>query len=396
MKLLILFFANFIASVAMGIALTIVPWELSNSLGGEKVLAFTATYASTVLIFLSPIAGRLTDSLPRRNTLVVCVVLMGVVLNLVSLAYNNPVLKITSLSVFYFASQIFFLFFYNSLTAFIQEAFAEKEHGKVNGWMQVEMQLSTLLAGLLMIYSIKSSDFEFILLINGFLLLLSALMLSFIPIKQRVRPPQTRVSKIVFLAILKRKDLLLLGVSANISFVSIMMLNVIHPIYFNSVLGLEVSSVAMISISFGVGAAASGFLISRIVMQHSALLIMRSCLATFTLSLLVMSLSPSLEVIVILAGILGATGSATRVSFNTYAMSIVDKNIFGSYLSVINVMTYIQRSVFGFLLALMIAGFPSSNFYWFVFMFTCLGLFTLFAHFIYSSSNRLELSEVKA
>ncbi|WP_152986625.1 MFS transporter, partial [Pseudovibrio sp. POLY-S9] len=77
MKLSVLVFANFIASIAMGIALTIVPWELSKSLGGEKVLAFTATYATALLIFLAPVSGRVVDRFSRRSTLMICIAIMA-------------------------------------------------------------------------------------------------------------------------------------------------------------------------------------------------------------------------------------------------------------------------------------------------------------------------------
>jgi MFS family permease len=396
MKLVILTFSNFIASIAMGIALTVVPWELSETLGGEKVLAFTATYATALLIFLAPVSGRVVDRFSRRSTLMVCIVMMAIVLQIASVAYGNSFLKVASLSVFYFASQVFFLFFYNALTAFIQEVFAEDERGKVNGWMQVEMQVSSFVVGLLMIYAVKSSDFQFLLQLNGGLMLLSAILLCFIPYTQQARPARARVSRAVFRSILKRKDLVLLGVCANITFVAVMMLNIVHPIYLSGVLKLDVSALAKLSISYGLGAALSGFLISRIVSTGSAIMIMRACLAIFSLALLTISLFPNFPTIVICAGLLGALGSAERVAFNTYIMSMVGKDIFGSYLSVISSLTYIQRTLFGFLLSLLIVGFPAANYYWFVFAISCFGLLLLQLHAVLASTQMLELSEVEA
>ncbi|QUS58483.1 MFS transporter [Pseudovibrio brasiliensis] len=393
MKLIVLAFSNFIASIAMGIALTIVPWELSESLGGERVLAFTATYATAILIVLAPISGRIVDRFSRRSTLMMCIVVMAVVLQISSITYGNAFLKIASLSVFYFASQVFFLFFYNALSAFIQEVFNEEERGKVNGWMQLEMQASTFVVGLLMIYAVKSSDFQFLLQLNSGLMVISALMFCFIPYKKQERPARARVSRSVFRTILKRKDLVLLGVCANISFVSVMMLNIVHPIYLNSVLKLDVSALAQLSISYGLGAALSGFLISRFVSAQSALTIMRACLSVFTATLLTISLLPTFTTIFIGAALLGAAGSSIRVAFNTYVMSMVEKDIFGSYLSVISSLTYIQRTLFGFLLSMLIVGFPASNYYWFVFAIGCLGLILLQVHAVLASTQKLELSE---
>ncbi|KZL17342.1 MFS transporter [Pseudovibrio sp. WM33] len=396
MKLFVLTFSNFIASIAMGIALTVVPWELSKSLGGEKVLAFTATYATALLIFLAPVSGRVVDRFSRRSTLMVCIVMMAIVLQIASVAYGNSFLKVASLSVFYFASQVFFLFFYNALTAFIQEVFAESERGKVNGWMQVEMQVSTFVVGLLMIYAVNSNDFQFLLQLNSGLMLLSAFLLCFIPYTQQARPARARVSRMVFRSILKRKDLVLLGICANITYVAIMMLNVVHPIYLSSVLKLDISDLAKLSISFGLGAALSGFLVSRIVTTQSALMTMRICLVIYTLTLLTISLFPTLPTIVIGMGILGAMGSAERVAFNTYVMSMVEKDIFGSYLSVISSLTYIQRTLFGFLLSLLIVGFPAANYYWFVFAISACGLLGHVILLFITNNQILEVREEHA
>ncbi|AEV36633.1 Macrolide-efflux protein [Pseudovibrio sp. FO-BEG1] len=393
MKLIVLAFSNFIASIAMGIALTVVPWELSESLGGERVLAFTATYATAILIVLAPISGRIVDRFSRRSTLMMCIVVMAVVLQISSITYGNAFLKIASLSVFYFASQVFFLFFYNALSAFIQEVFNEQERGKVNGWMQVEMQASTFVVGLLMIYAVKSSDFQFLLQLNSGLMVISALMFCFIPYKKQERPARARVSRRVFRTILKRKDLILLGVCDSVSFVCVMMLNIVHPIYLNAVLQLDVSALAKLSMSYGLGAALSGFLISRFITTQSALMAIRVCLSIFTVALLTISILPAMPTILVGVFVLGAAGSASRVAFKTYVMSMVEKDIFGSYLSVISSLTYIQRTLFGFLLSMLIVGFPASNYYWFVFAIGCFGLILLQIHAVLASTQKLELSE---
>lgn len=384
MKLATLLFANLISSIAMNIALIIVPWELADTVGGDKVLAFTATWATAILIFVSPIAGRVTDAISRRTALIVCVVLMGGALQLAAVAYDHPILHLTSLAVFYFFAQIFFLFFYNALTAFIQEVFTDKERGKVNGWMQVEMQTSTLLVGLLMIYVVSSEDFKFMLMLNGLLMFLSGLTLLLIPYKKQVRSAQAKISRTVYLTILKRKDLVILGLCDGAIFVCVMMMNIIDPIYLSQVLDMEVSALATISISWGIGAALSGFFVGRIINERSAIKILNGGVLIYTGAMLLVCLYPTFLMIVLMLGVCGAMGAGTRVAFNTFVMSKVDNSIFGSYMAVVSTMTYIQRTVFGLVLALIISAFPASNYYWFVlaiclFAFALLRLYSLFA-----------------
>ncbi len=394
MKLYILLSASLVASIAMGIALTIVPWELANSVGGGKFLAFTASWSTAVLIFVSPVAGRLVDGLSRRFTLMICVVIMGVGLQISALTYSSPLLKVAGLSVFYFLSQMFFLFFYNALTAFIQEVFDEEERGKVNGWMQVEMQVSTVIVGLLMIYFVESEDFRSVLILNGFLLFLSALLLRAIPYTKQKRPERVRSSRVVFATILRRYDLVVLGICQSMSFVCVMMLNIVHPVYMVSVLHMDVSALAKLSIAFGIGAAVSGFIAGRFVRKETALPIMKACIVLYTAMTLLMALFPDFLIILVLFAGLGAAGSAIRVVYNTYIMSVVDETIFGSYLSVISTVTYIQRTAFGVLLALIIAWWPASNYYWFVFAISFVGFVLLLVYGVLASGHRLEVPDL--
>ncbi|SFL22829.1 Na+/melibiose symporter [Pseudovibrio ascidiaceicola] len=391
MKLLILFFANFIASIAMGISLTIVPWELAQTSGGAKFLAFTATWSTAVLIFVSPIAGRLVDSISRRYSLILCVVIMAVVLQLAAIAYGSQVFKVISLSAFYFCSQIFFLFFYNALSAFIQEIFDDTERGKVNGWMQAEMQAATFVVGLLMIYLVNERDFQLALMINGGLLVIAAILLRLIPYTQEKRPARAKISKDVYRVIFSRLDLILLGIGGNITFVCVMMLNIIHPVYFNNVLNLEIAALAQLSISFGIGAGLGGFFIGRFVSDTSALPIIKICLLVYSGSLLTICLNPQLVTILVLYGVMGATGSAIRVAYNTYVMSVIDTSIFGSYLGVISTLTYIQRTIFGLILGLIISAFPNSNYYWFAFAIISFGALCILIASVTTSEQKLEM-----
>lgn len=395
MKLPILIFANFMASIAMGIALTVVPWELSNTLGGDKILAFTATWATALLIFVSPIAGRIIDGISRRTALVSCVCAMAVVLQITAFAYDNVVTRLISLSVFYFLSQMFFLFYSNALTAFIQEIFNENQRGKVNGWMQVEMQVSTFVVGGLVIYFVTDSDFKNVLTANAILLFISTFMLWFIPYKIHERPQQAKIAKLVYLTILKRKDLFLLGLADGAKFSCVMMMNIIHPIYFSQVLKLDVSSVAMLSVSWGLGAAIFGFSVSRFVSQKSGLIFVKIGTGIYTIALFFMAMFPQFISILFLFGLCGAMGATTRVAFNTYVMSAVDKSIFGSYLGVVSTTTYIQRTIFGLALALIITRFPASNYYWFVFGIGVFSFTLLLLHSLFASNAKLEMTPKK-
>lgn len=178
------------------------------------------------------------------------------------------------------------------------------------------------------------------------------------------------------------------------SFVCVMMLNIVHPVYMVSVLHMDVSALAKLSIAFGIGAAVSGFIAGRFVRKETALPIMKACIVLYTAMTLLMALFPDFLVIVVLFAGLGAAGSAIRVVYNTYIMSVVGETIFGSYLSVISTVTYIQRTAFGVLLALIIAWWPASNYYWFVFAISFVGFVLLLVYGVLASGHRLEVPDL--
>ncbi|KZL18979.1 Major Facilitator Superfamily protein [Pseudovibrio axinellae] len=391
MKLAILVIANFVASLAMGVALTIVPWQLAKSAGGEQVLALTATYASGLLIFLSPVSGRLVDRFSRRKLMVLSFVLMGAVLLLATLGYQQPDFRLWGLAAFFFASQVFFLFLYQARTAFIQEVFAEQERARVNSWMEVEMQSSTFLAGVIAIFALQDAYFAVVLFLTAAMLITAGLLILFIPYNKQPRPKQATLLRTVLKSLLRRKDLLLLGVCANLPYVAVMLLNVVHPVYISKVLQMDVAALATASLSYAIGAAVFGYAAAHIIRWFGELTVIATTLFLFSCALLGVSLMPVFSMIVAVAVVLGSTNALTRVTFMTYAMKKVSPHIMGSYLSIIHSLTYVQRTVFSLLLSLLIVYAPDANYYYFVFAVACLGPVGFFVYALIASEQIAEV-----
>ncbi len=377
----------------MGITLVVVPWELAKTTGGEA-LTVAATWSTIILLFLAPISGRLIDRISRRFTLRLCTLVMGIVLQITSLVYSDPAFRVAFLCGVFFFSHVFFLFFHNALAALIQEISDRKGRGKLNGWMQIEIQISTFFVGFLIIYLVGSEEARLILFVNGILLSLSSYLLGFIPYKKKKVPRRASNSRAVFIVILKRYDLLILGVCGNIAFICSMMLNIVIPIYFASVLQIDISAVAKLSIAFGIGASSSGFFFSRVTLKRSAVPVMNICLALYAAIILSMSLVPNFLVILTLFGGLGAVSSAIRVVFSTYLMSVVDEDIFGSYLSVISAITYALRAIFSFILMLIIAWLPIASCFWLILFISLVGVALIQVHKFVASGHKLKVSDL--
>lgn len=389
MNLLVLFFSNFIASLSIGLSLVIAPWVLSSIEGGETTLVLTASITTFVLIFISPLVGRIVDSVSRKMVMFFSFLFMSVILVLCSYFYNSVIYQKYTLVTFYFSSQLFFLITYSARNAFIQEVFSSEEHGKVNGWMEFETQIAGLISAIVTIYILGDSVFQSALMLCGIFMVISALLILLIPYKSEHNKSKIENSLFIYKGIFKRKNLIFIGLAANTPFLVVMMLNVINPIYFNQILELEVSSIAIASISYTCGATLFSFYAKKVIDKLGEKRAMFLSISTFSFCALLSSLFPIFNFIVAISFLWGGFNSVSKISFNTYVMSVVDKSVIGSYLSIIQGCIYSLRTILGLILSFYLVYAPTDNYYLFAFFVSLLGVV------LYISSREVEKPKLK-
>lgn len=145
--IILLFIANSISGVAQGISMIAIPWYFAKE---ELMGNFGIVYiiATILALFWSPYSGTLIDKYNRKHIFLVITTISSLLLFSVSgLGFYMGHLP------WYFVGFVFMFTFFNynihypNLYAFVQEISVQKYYGRITSAIEVQGQLTTMLAG---------------------------------------------------------------------------------------------------------------------------------------------------------------------------------------------------------------------------------------------------------
>ena len=391
MKLTILFLTNLSASIAIGLSMVIIPWELLSLSDGSSILASIASVSTFILIFLTPIIGGVIDSVNRKTVIIISMAIMGTILLFCSIFYGNITIRIIILSVFYFSSQLFFAVFYNARNAFIQESFEVSEYSKINSLMEIETQLSTIISAIFTIIYLDESMFNQVIFLSSALLMISSFFTTFLKGGSCFHEEKT-VSRrfkfgLWFEIFDKNRKIFIVSLCANSPFIAVMMINIANPAYIKNIIEGGISLLAIFTISFSAGASLISAMGSSIIRAIGSYRLIFWSILLFSSTSLVVVLKPTSTVIVIMAFFWGGFNSLSKIALSTYLMKNVKKDEIGSFYGVIQSLVYISRTIIGFFLAWFFVQFGIDNSY-IVILCTTLIAIVIFTFSHYASINK--------
>lgn len=367
-KILTFVFFNFVASVAIGVSLIVIPWSIV-SLDGTGVALVSASLATTALLaFISPFAGKLIDSCSRKTFLFSLLLFMGLALFVSGKAIESGLYEGLVLVGYFGFTQLFFMLYYNVRGAFIQERFSKEERNSVNSLMEFETQLATLISSIITVVYLTDGDFTSVLTYCSTALILAsiAVLISFSSDQVTKPEPQgkslKRVSVVVGI-IREYKSLVIFGVASNAPFLIVMATNVINPVYFNGVQLSDISIIATIGVVYTISAMIGAAMFPKLTTRFSIVSIVTKALfATFIAAILASLIGGEIAVIVA-SFVWGASNAMCKVSYNTIIMKEVSSSQIGQYYSVIQSSIYVLRAVISIALLALIESSISINLY---------------------------------
>ncbi|MEM6317254.1 MAG: MFS transporter [Bacteroidota bacterium] len=146
---LLLFLANTISAIAQGISMIAVPWYFAlNGEMGQFAIIFLIT--TLISIFWSPYGGTLIDKYNRKRIFLgLCVVTGALLFGISGLGfYENGLSSLWVGSVFMITFLNYNLHF-PAVYAFAQEIVPQKFYGKISSYLEIQHQLTTIMAGAL-------------------------------------------------------------------------------------------------------------------------------------------------------------------------------------------------------------------------------------------------------
>lgn len=324
--------ANIASSIGSGITMIAIPWMLVSSEDGNKVFGFI-TIGMTILSFiLTPFIGNLVDKVSRKKLLIISEIVCFVLLFIFSLlGFMGLPYEIWHYTIIYMIGSLYYTIFYPTMFALNQEIFTKDHYKSLNGTMEVQGQLSSMIAGGLASILLMKWELHYILLLNT--ISYGAAIFFYLKLPY-VRLP-TLKSEVVKSQVsegirymLARPAVFIFLLFSFMPFIGVMLTNYLFPVYLVDVLEANASVYGIEGMIYAIGAVIAGVFVPTLSSKfgNEKTIIFGILVYTIAISLIVFV---DLPVYLSLMLFLAIGNSSTRVARNSFLMDHIPNNIIG-------------------------------------------------------------------
>jgi|TARA_B110000483_G_scaffold65917_1_gene82459 DHA3 family macrolide efflux protein-like MFS transporter len=367
----LLFLSNIISGLAQGISMIAIPWYFIEIIDNSEYFSFSYIIITIATLFWGIYAGAIIDRYSRKKIFILTNIVCGCFIGSIALygIYSSYLSELLVVSVF--AITIFnYNIHYPNLYAFGQEITEQKNYGKLNSYIEVQGQTTSVLAGAFAAIlltgttnkNLEIAGFNFILpfnvekwqiydifLLDAFTYLAVIAIFSFIkysPIKIEKTHTGSLFSRLK-LGFNYLKDHHLIFVFGLVSYMlfafTLVELHVILPSYVHDFLLASGNVYASAEIYYSIGAIFSGLLILRFLSRYNTILSVVVLMFVVACAFFAMTFSNSLIVFFIGSLILGITNAGVRILRTTYLFNNIPNNLIGRATSVFSSLNIIVR-----------------------------------------------------
>ena len=368
--IILLFIANSVSGIAQGISMIAIPWYFARqSEMGKFGLIYILT--NVIAVFWVPYSGTFIDKYNRKNIFLFITTISGLILvSIAGIGYQNE-----GLPWFLVAFVFMFTFFnynihYPNLYAFVQEITEVKYYGKITSFIEIQGQLSSVLAGAgaaLLLEGVKGGKlnvfgivlnvpFELepwtiydIFLMDALTYLLAFLFIFFIKyqslVEKKIEDSSIRQRlKVGFQYLNKHRHILTFGVASHSVFVAVLITTFyLAAIYVNNHLLASGDVYATSEIYYAVGAVFAGVAIRRIFSNITIPLSVIIMTAFATGLFVVLGFSYNVYVFYIMFLILGLSNAGIRIQRVTYLFTHIPNQVYGRATSIFTLINIFFR-----------------------------------------------------
>lgn len=338
--------ANTASAIGTGITVFAVPWLLVHQPGGNEAYRW-ATVGTTLALFLvAPYYGAWVDAHSRKTALLLSDVwglLATTVLTGVGLALGG--FGQVTLVVTYFAGMMYYTLHYPAKFALIQQMFDRSQYQSLIGLIEIQGQTAMMIAGGVAGLLVDRVPLWTLLLANSATYVASFLVLRTLPYAAThlaavaaAGAPATAPSpgRSVWHGVAEgwrwlraRPRLAVFFTCSLMPFVVLMAANYLFPIYVAQTLQVSAVYFAGGEITFALGAILAGFLLPRLIGEHSAAATIPGTMLVFLAGLLLL-IVVRLPFIYLVAGALIGFGNAgCRVARSALLLHVVPNEVMG-------------------------------------------------------------------
>ena len=367
----LLFLSNIISGLAQGISMIAIPWYFIEIIDNAEFFSYSYIIITLATLFWGIYAGAIIDRYSRKKIFILTNIVCGCFIGSIALygIYTSHLSELLVVSVF--GITIFnYNIHYPNLYAFGQEITEQKNYGKLNSYIEVQGQTTSVLAGAFAAIlltgttnkNLEIAGFNFTLPFNvekwqiyDIFLLDAFTYLAVIVIFSFIKYSSIKNEKIHTGSLFNRLKLGLNYLKDNPSIfifglVSYMLfaftlveLHVILPSYVHDFLLASGNVYASAEIYYSIGAIFSGLLILRFLSRYNTILSVVLLMLVVACAFFAMTFLNSLIVFFIGSLILGITNAGVRILRTTYLFNNIPNNLIGRATSVFSSLNIIVR-----------------------------------------------------
>lgn len=322
--------ANLASSIGSGITMIAIPWLLVTSDNGNEVFGYVAICMTIINFILTPYLGYLIDKISRKRMIVSSKVVSLIALALFSgVGFVGLDYELWHYIVIYMIGSLYYTIFYPTMFALNQELFRKDQFKVLNGTMEVQGQLSYMVAGAIASVLLLKWDLHYILLLDVCTYALAIYFFGRIPYVRTRNEKTVLVSRSAAIDFMKREPAMFLFLLASsLPFIGVMLTNYLFPVYLADVLKLEGDVYGIQGMVYGLGAVLAGIFIPIAAQKFEDVKLVAATMVLFTMAISVMVYLPVggyLFMMLLIA--LGNSGA--RVARNAFMMERIPNEIIG-------------------------------------------------------------------
>ncbi|MGE7932589.1 MFS transporter [Viridibacillus arvi] len=329
----LIIFANIASSIGSGITMIAIPWMLVSSDNGNTVFGYISICMTIINFLITPFIGNLVDKMNRKKILLISEVVCFLLLMLFTLiGFIGLPYEVWQYTIIYMIGSLYYTIFFPTMFALNQEIFNKDQYKALNGTMEVQSQLSSMIAGALASILLVKWDLHYILLLD--VLSYAAAIYFYMklpymgkPIDKKGETNKARVSAGLRYMMI-RPTMFVFLVFSIMPFIGVMITNYLFPVYLRDVLNASASAYGVESVIYAFGAIIAGMFVPILARKigNEKTIIVSVITYTIAISLIVLV---NLPVYLLLMFFIAVGNSGARVARNSFLMDQIPNEIIG-------------------------------------------------------------------
>lgn len=385
--------------MAQGLTVIAIPWHIINTLNKPALFGSIYFGITFLSLFWGTYAGGLIDKFNRKHLFIYQNLTGYIILSIAALlSFYMDHVSLSIASIVFMFSIFIYNIHYPNLYAFVQEISESENYGRINSYIEIQGQLTTVLSGALAtilisgdtnIFSlqIKQWSLQQVFALDACTYFSAATIIFFIkykPLVQRYKEGGSIIQQIFtgFNYLKQHKNVFLFGTASYGIFVCILIAtHYILPNYINQILNEPVNVYAKVEILFALGAIFAGITITKIFANTNAILAIVSMTVLVGLLFLTINLYPQLWFFYAAFFIIGLCNAGTRITRITYIFKKIPNQMIGRSSAVFRIGAALIRLTFIalFTLPLFTANLKLPFYVYFIYLITT----ALLLHWVY-------------